>query len=106
MIEESKQTVLDEEDFMEYKVCYVKIVTLEFVDNPEVRSTWSFQRIMRKYVLWLLKRFIVIICEIFSAEKYMFRFFNKSTRLVCVKLTKKTPEPCPWRRSGVFINFK
>ena len=39
MIEESKQTVLDEEDFMEYKVCYVKIVTLEFVDNLEVRST-------------------------------------------------------------------
>ena len=39
MIEESKQTVLDEEDFMEYKVCYVKIVTLELVDNLEVCST-------------------------------------------------------------------
>ena len=50
---------------------------------------------MRNSVLWLLKRFIVIVCEIFPPEKYMFRFFNKSARLVFAKLTKKTPEPCP-----------
>lgn len=39
MIEESKQTVLDEEDFMEYKVWSVEIVKLKFENNLEIRLT-------------------------------------------------------------------
>ena len=36
----------------------------------------------------------------------MFEVNNKNTRTrceICSNLTLKTPEPCHWRRSGVFI---
>ena len=41
-----------------------------------------------------------------SANKYMFKFHNRSTRgrwKVCSKLTIKTPERGDWSRSDVFI---
>ena len=40
----------------------------------------------------------------------MFKFNNRNTRKrceICSKLTIKLPEPCQWRRFGVFIvNFE
>ena len=45
-----------------------------------------------------------------SAGIYLLKVNNRNTRTrceICSKLTLKTPEPCHWRRSGVFIvNFE
>ena len=46
----------------------------------------------------------------FPFGNYMFKVNNRNARTrseICSKLTIKTPEPCQWRRSGVFnVNFE